>query len=822
MTGSTRFKAKCYFALVTVAGIGVLTFSLDQVLRSADSTWVALALLTAGVSFFPVYLPRLRGKDRGVVLTISSICIFTSILVFGPAVAAVLSTIEAGVSCWRSRRSMSSLSKILFNLFHLPVVSYLIASLFYLLARQPAPLDLDHPPGTVWLFLTVGGCAVLYFLLNAGAVALAISLVTGHTIRQTWQQSFLSAALTNVAEASAAVVVFLNFQQSSILAVGIALPTAVVIYYAYKMNLARIHEAQQHVEEVNDLYQATIEALALAVDAKDQVTHGHIYRVQAMVVGLARYCGVTNEHDLEGLRAAALLHDIGKLATPDYILNKPGPLTDSEMETMRAHAGVGAGILASVPFPYPVVPYVLYHHEKWDGSGYPEGLKGEEIPLGARILSIADCYDALCSDRPYRPRLRSGAAIEYIKSEAGKAYDPLVVEQLISHIDELDAEMEAAGHHAGHQSPREFPIHRAAQREEEKGIANTVFHDIASAHREVQALHEISQAVGRLLTVSETLSLLADKIKTLVPYDACSIYLADSDNDKLVPYHTSGICSDQLNSLIIKIGEGVTGWAAANQRSLMNVSPQPDFRGWLQLTSRFKSCLAMPLLLDHDVVGVITLYSRNSNGFRQNQLRLMENIASHAGTAINNAIIYEGTQEDAYTDVLTGLPNLRYFNVSVEQELKRARNARFPVTVIMMDLDSFKRVNDEQGHKTGDRVLIEIAHVLRSQMRKTDTCIRYGGDEFIGILPRTEKCSVQAIIHKIQGAVDTHTISFEGRKTIRVGISIGAATFPDDGTRLDQLLVLADQRMYQNKIERASQEKPSSRVVSFVRKAESA
>ena len=200
------------------------------------------------------------------------------------------------------------------------------------------------------------------------------------------------------------------------------------------------------------------------------------------------------EEGVEGLKAAALLHDIGKLAIPEYILNKPSGLTKWEVQKMQTHSAVGAEILETVPFPYEVVPYVRHHHEKWDGTGYPDGLKGNDIPLGARILSVADCYDALRSDRPYRAAMSSEVALEYITGLARKSYDPVVVAALVENIDEFEsklAESEAA-------KPVRTETFTSSPWEPapDADIAKTVFHDIASAHRETQAVYEISESVA--------------------------------------------------------------------------------------------------------------------------------------------------------------------------------------------------------------------------------------------------------------------------------------------------------------------------------------
>src|SRR5437870_8336865 len=188
-----------------------------------------------------------------------------------------------------------------------------------------------------------------------------------------------------------------------------------------------------HVAQLNVLV-STVHTLSTAIDARDEVTPRHVRRVQQGTLSLARELGVTDEDTLCGLEAAALLHDTGKIAVPEHILNKPGKLTYAEFEKMKRHAPIGAEILSSIEFPYPVVPIVRHHHENWDGTGYPDGLKGVEIPLGARILSVVDCFDALTSDRPYRRRMTEADALQIIVDRRGTMYDPVVVDAFaVSH-----------------------------------------------------------------------------------------------------------------------------------------------------------------------------------------------------------------------------------------------------------------------------------------------------------------------------------------------------------------------------------------------------
>ena len=192
-----------------------------------------------------------------------------------------------------------------------------------------------------------------------------------------------------------------------------------ILYLTFRESMARVADANSHIAELNQLYLATVQTLAAAIDAKDQVTHGHIKRVQHYAKGLAVAVGVRNDIQLKAIQAAAVLHDTGKIAIPEAILNKPGPLTFEEFEVMKQHAAVGADIISSVNFPYRFEPIVRHHHEHWNGTGYPDGLMGTSIPIRARILAVVDCFDALTSDRPYRGRLSDSEAVQILLDRRG-------------------------------------------------------------------------------------------------------------------------------------------------------------------------------------------------------------------------------------------------------------------------------------------------------------------------------------------------------------------------------------------------------------------
>src|SRR5207342_1903426 len=267
--------------------------------------------------------------------------------------------------------------------------------------------------------------AVLYFLLNSWLIAVAVALEQRGSTFNVWRRNFLWLSLNYLSGASVAALLLPYLQgpgYAFVRVIGVLLPLLLISYLTLKTALGRVEDATRHLTDLNRLYLSTIETLAMAIDAKDQITHGHIRRVQAYAVGLARRLGVTDEKLIKAIEAAALLHDMGKLAVPEYILNKPGKLSAAEFEKMKLHASVGADILSAIDFPYPVVPIVRHHHENWDGTGYPTGLRGTDIPIGARILSVVDCFDALTSDRPYRPRMTDDAALHILRERRGSMY----------------------------------------------------------------------------------------------------------------------------------------------------------------------------------------------------------------------------------------------------------------------------------------------------------------------------------------------------------------------------------------------------------------
>ena len=398
-------SGKLYVGCVVVAGTLVLLYSLGQLyVRPADYRWLLLAGLTLVTGSFTVKVPGISSS-----ISVSETFVIIAVLLFGTAPATITVALEGLVISLWLLRNTREVYRVFFNMAA-GAVSVWTASQVFFLVTDVRPLS-EQVTGVGDLLGPIFLLALVYYLVNSCLVALALGFETGTSPVEIWRTKYTWFSLNYLGGASVAALLLPYTQQFGLAALWIIAPLLAISYLTFSTFMGRMEDTNLHLLELNRLHLSTIETLAMAIDAKDQITHGHVRRVQLYAGGLARAIGMKDQGEIRAVEAAALLHDMGKLAVPEYILNKPGQLTAAEFEKMKLHATVGADILASIDFPYPVVPIVRHHHERWDGAGYPAGLKETEIPLGARILSVVDCFDALTSDRPYRPRLSHTEAL---------------------------------------------------------------------------------------------------------------------------------------------------------------------------------------------------------------------------------------------------------------------------------------------------------------------------------------------------------------------------------------------------------------------------
>jgi putative nucleotidyltransferase with HDIG domain len=479
------------------------------------------------------------------------------------------------------------------------------------------------------------------FGVNTVAVSGIIAVTERKNPWNIWRDNFLWTGSHHLVGAAIAAAYNLENRYFGWEAVVLTIPVIYFVYRSYALHLGRLQAAKEHTQEIGDLHWRAIEALALAIDAKDETTHNHLLRVKVYATEIGRELKMS-EDEMQALQAAALLHDIGKLAVPEYIISKPGKLTREEFEKMKIHPVVGAEILDRVRFPYPVVPIVRSHHEKWDGTGYPAGLKGEEIPLGARILAAVDTLDALASDRQYRRALPLEKAMEIVASESGTAFDPQVVDVLQRRYVELEKMATSLPRPEETQLSKNIKIERGsapgAGFAESEPAARArrdqvdVILSVETAVRELRGLLSISEEFGGALSVEETLGLLATRLKRAVPYDTIAVFAAA--NRVLTPKFTCGEDAGVFASLEIPLDVGLTGWVGENRKPIANGNPavEPGYG-----PGRLHSALSIPLEAGNELIGVLTLYRFGVNAFSAEDLQLMLAASSVFGAALANA-----------------------------------------------------------------------------------------------------------------------------------------------------------------------------------------
>jgi diguanylate cyclase (GGDEF)-like protein/putative nucleotidyltransferase with HDIG domain len=634
--------------------------------------------------------------------------------------------------------------------------------------------------------------------VNSLAVAAAFALSSSRSMFRLWHDNFLWTVSSYVVGSIAAGIAVEVLRAAGHWQTLLALIPLCLTYRSYRIYHRRITDEQRRVAEWAQLHRDSTEVLARAIQAKDEGGSCHVERVQYYAAALARRLELP-DLDRQAVEIGALLHDIGKLAVPEHILSKPGPLTPDERKKMQMHAQIGAQIVGAVPFPCPVAPLVHSHHERWDGSGYPSGLRGEQIPIGARILSVVDCFDALTSERPYRPAISKDAAIRILEAEAGRAFDPAIVARFTELLPVLTPpgsdgflRMRPSGDPAGHQLPFDTVKRSGAD----------AFAEIASANRENYALYEIAQSTGRSTSLTEMMTLISAQLSTLVPFSSCALFVRRGDEDLRCRFAT-GLHADLLENASIAEGNGLSGWVARHRRPLVNGLPAAEFIGAGVATAdiQLQSALICPLMVGDDVIGTIAVYHYAAESYTEDHRRVLDQVARQAAAGVHNTLLFERTQEQAFKDALTGLANPRALQFQVARELARARRTSSPFSLILLDLDDFKIINDEYGHLAGDRALQEVAKVLQQTTRPYDTCIRYGGDEFVILLSSSGSAEAEEQRRRVLEAVAAISLHADDGREIPLRVSAGASVFPEDGETYERLLARADRRMYRNKAE---------------------
>jgi diguanylate cyclase (GGDEF)-like protein/putative nucleotidyltransferase with HDIG domain len=796
-------RARLFIGATAALGMGAMAYVLWHWTSVDLSRFICYLLVAVLASRLKIELPGIDGT-----MSVNFLFILLGVLELNLPETLVLGCTATLAQCLFGARQKLDPIKIFFNVFGMMANAIVLSYFAY------HELERIFGSGTLPLLVIT---ALVFFLANTVPVAVIISITERKPAYKVWAEChFWSFPFYMVGATVVFAVGYLSQRigwQTSLL----TLPLIYSVYRSYHLYLAKlaaekrqVEIEKRHAEAVAALHLRTIESLALAIEAKDHTSHKHLQRVRVFAVEVAKELDLP-EDEIEALRAAALLHDIGKLAIPEHIINKPGSLTPEEFEKTKIHTQVGAEILQRVAFPYPVAPIVRSHHERWDGTGYPDGLKGDQIPMGARVLAAVDCLDALASHRQYRGAVSLDVAMEMVASMSGTVFEPRIVEVLkrryrdledMVQSDSLDALAAGSG-----TSPTHSGVEASAEPATRVDTATAInavpanesdfLSSIASARQEAQTMFEISQDLGNSLSLGETLSVLSVRLRKMIPYDSLAVFLLK--NGKLVPELVSGDNFRLLSSLNISLGEGLCGWVAEKRKPILNGNPEAE-TGYVGDPAKFttlRSTLAVPLEGLNGVVGVLAMYRAEKDAFSPDHLRILLAVSSKIALSVENALRYQQAEDSATTDYLTGLPNARSLFVHLSRELTRCRRTGTSLAVMVCDLDNFKQINDLFGHLEGDNLLKEFSAHLKEICRGYDYVARMGGDEFVIVAPGL---NAEASSEK---ASRLHQLAIEsGRKVCGrdlVGLSVGTAFSPEDGFEVERLLAEADRRMYSMK-----------------------
>ncbi len=785
-----NIRARLFIAITAAIGIGFILQAALQWQTTGMSRFLCYVAAAVLASTLTVRLPGVSATRW-----LSSILVIVGVLELSYSETMAVACAACLVQCfWESKMKLPP-GQTLFNLCNVTAIAVGLAYWSYSASER---LVMGSNP----LMLTIA--AAMYFVTTT-AMPMLLRSVTKQPAAPQPQSApdwyFWTFPYYLVGTAVAGIVELLNRHlawQMMLLAV----PVLYATHRSYRVYLNRLEEEKRQVECMASLHLRTIEALALAIDAKDHTTRDHLNRLRVYSVEIGKELGLSRE-ELEALRAAALLHDVGNLAVPEHIMNKPGRLSPEEFEKMKIHPQVGAEILEQVEFPYPVVPIVRAHHERWDGSGYPLGLKGEEIPVGARILAAVDCLHAMASERPYKRAVPLSEAVEEVVKRAGREFDPRVVEVLRRRYRDFEelAQLQARPLRALSRATALELAGVAAQVAENRKTDETAagnkagfLASIASARQEAQMLWELTHDLGNSLSLDETLSLFSMRLRNLVHYDSIAIYVRHEN--KLIAQHASGDNFRLFASLQIPVGQGLSGWVAQSRKPVINGNPalEPGYIDDPTHFSMLRSALAVPLDAMNEVVGVLALYRAEPDAFTQDNLRVLLAISSKLGLCIENALKYQQAESSATTDYLTGLPNARSLFLHLDREIARCRRTQSALAVMVCDLNGFKQVNDRFGHLEGNKILKRFAASLREACREYDYVARMGGDEFVIVAPGMKREAAH------DRALLLNRFAIEAGEEVcgerLLSLSVGTAFYMDDGMDAEQLLREADRRMY--------------------------
>src|SRR4051812_7283404 len=410
-----------------------------------------------------------------------------------------------------------------------------------------------------------------------------------------------------------------------------------------------LREIEREKDRAASGYRAVVRSLAAAIEARDGYTGDHSDEVQRLSAAVASRLGLDRAVTDE-IRTVALLHDVGKIGIPDHVLHNPDPLSREEWAVMRQHPVIGERILEPLPGLSTVARAVRHEHERWDGTGYPDGLSGAEIPLAARVVLACDAYHALVSDRPYRSALPREDALAELEYCAGTQFDPAVIEALVQCVRSPDEAADAFAQHGG---------------EPEVGHAES------HLELELRALITVAAAVAAAHGIEDVIATAAEEARRALAARSLSITKLEDGAARPRSREDESLGAGHEVAVPIMYGGEMWGELYATRES-------------------------------------------GDAPFTDRDVRFLRTISGQVGAAIGRAELFTGMTELAFKDSLTGLANRRALDERLEAAVAEAVAAGNDLSLVLCDMDNLKLINDTEGHQAGDAALVRVAEALRS------------------------------------------------------------------------------------------------------------
>ena len=767
-------KLKVYICILSgLAAFVFISAVFGLLSRFYESSWIVLTLFVLLTVPFFLLLPSVSAA-----ISIGDAYIMAIAMIYGVA-PCIVATFLYTLALSLAKRPRAYTYKIYFNISSMVCGAWLYSTIYKSMSHGSVePHDIVVPAAVL---------VIVYFITNSMLTSIAISWSTGERITKFWLRNCAPLSIDFLFSSSSATLIVLLHSYHKY-APLVAAPVVLIVWGWAKLNQTRLMEAETHLKEQEELYLRTVESLAIAVALKDQIPYGHIRRAKVYATELAGLCGIKSSKELEAIRTGALLHDIGKLAIDDYILNKPGRLSKQEFEKIKMHVQAGDEILQEIRFPFPAAEYVRCHHERWDGLGYPNGLKGEEIPLGGRILAIADAFDAIRYSRPYKLPIKVGEAVEILRSQSGTAYDPNLIQLFIDNIDELE---KAAARDSD--SMPELPFRKSIE------IADRAISDSASAYRS-PVLHDFptemirfdefcSTAAGKL-ELDDLLPIFSRRIESLIPFKTC-VFFMDDGAGYVRAMHISGCFSEILKDYRLAMGKGISGWVAAHGRPMINTEAALDFQDLENHFSLLKDTLAVPILLGDECFGTISLYREYPLSYNQSDLSVLQTIAGFIAPLISEIRNRDG-KSDEFMDPITQIRRMPYLTITGPQLLASAKNDSSPASLIYLEIKNLHWISREYGSDTGNSILRMIANCIKPELRETDILVRFGNRAFLAFLPGVREDQALSCVQRLKQQVKKQSLSL-GDRSLSIDCAAGSSSYPKDGSTIFDLLQSAQQ-----------------------------